>query len=112
VSAIYTSRGRPAMPATRGDRGGGFAPAHRRNLEPARNNNQTFSKVIATALHLNASGGNTAGSRPREPAQEGESWGGSASAKQQLGSAMIITLGNPRSAMIITNAHLCVLRAI
>jgi hypothetical protein len=68
------------MPATGGDRGGGFAPAHRRNLLPAHNNNQTLSKVIAAALQHNASGDNTAGSRPREPTQEGESWGGSAPA--------------------------------
>jgi hypothetical protein len=46
VSAIYTSRGGPAMPTTGGDRGGGFAPAHRRNLKPAHNNNQTLSNVI------------------------------------------------------------------
>ncbi len=59
---------------------GGFAPAHRRSLEPAHNNNQTLSKVIAAARQRNASGGNTAGSRPTVPTQKGKSWGGFAPA--------------------------------
>jgi hypothetical protein len=80
VSARHTSRGGPAMPTTGGDRGGGFAPAHRRNLEPAHSNNQTLSKVIAAARQRNASSSNTAGSRPSVPTQEGENWGGSAPA--------------------------------
>ncbi len=55
------------MPATGDVRGDGFAHAHRRNLEPAHNNNQSLSKVIAAALQRNVSGGNTAGSRPTVP---------------------------------------------
>ncbi len=79
-SARHTSRGGPAMPTTGGDRGGGLAPAHRRNLEPAHSYKQTLSKVIAAARQRNASSGNTAGSRLSVPTQEGESWGGSAPA--------------------------------
>jgi hypothetical protein len=60
------------MPATDGDRGGGFAPAHRRNLDAAHSNNQALSKVIAAARQRNSSSGNAAGSRPSMPTQEGE----------------------------------------
>ncbi len=69
------------MPATEGDRGGGFAPAHRRNLDAVHSNNQALSKDIAAARQRNASSGNAAGSRPSMPTQEGESWGGSAPAQ-------------------------------
>jgi hypothetical protein len=37
------------MPTQWNDRGGGLAPAHRRNLYPAHSDNQTLSKVIAAA---------------------------------------------------------------
>jgi hypothetical protein len=99
VSAIHTSRGGPAMPTTGGDRGGGFAPAHRRNLEPAHNNYQTLSKAIAAARQRNASGGNTAGSRPTVPTQEGESWGMDLHLRQA-------TTLIPRSAITIRNPRL------
>jgi hypothetical protein len=72
VSARNTSGGGPAMSATEGDRGGGFSPAHRRNLDAAPRNNQALSKVIAAALKRNASSGNAAGSRPSMPTHEGE----------------------------------------
>jgi hypothetical protein len=80
-SARHTSGGRPAMPATEGDREGGFAPAHRRSLDSAHSNNQALSKVIAAARQRNASSGNAAGSRPSMPTHEGGSWGGSAPAQ-------------------------------
>ncbi len=63
---------RPSMPTQRDDRGGGFAPAHRRNLDPAQSDNQTLSKVIAAAPQPNASGGGYVGSRPSMPTQKGE----------------------------------------
>ena len=69
------------MPIQRDDRGGGFAPAHRRNLDPAHSDNQTLSKVIAAAPQPNASGGGYVGSRPSMPTQKGESWGGLAPAQ-------------------------------
>ncbi len=69
---------RPAMPATEGGRGGGFAPAHRRNLDAARSNNQALSEVM---LQRHANSAHAAGSRPSMPTYEGESWGGSASAQ-------------------------------
>ncbi len=81
------------VPVTGGDRGGGSAPAHRRNLGPAHNNNQTLSKVIAVALQRNASGGITLGGRPTLPAPEGGSWGGSAPALSNNFSPL---LGNNR----------------
>ncbi len=91
VSTIYTSRAGPVMPANGDVRGGGFAPAHRRNLVPALNNNQTLSKVIAAARQRKASGSNTAGSRPTVPIQEEESWGGSAPAPSNI---FDLALGN------------------
>ncbi len=60
------------MPATEGDREGGFAPAHCRNLDAARSNNQALSKDIAAASQRNTSSGNAAGSRPSMPTQEGK----------------------------------------
>ncbi len=56
-----TSGGEPATPATEGDRGGGFAYAHRHNLDAAPRNNQALSKGIAAALQRNSSSGNAAG---------------------------------------------------
>jgi hypothetical protein len=69
------------LPLNEGDRGGGFAPAHRRNLDAAHSNNQALFEVIAAARQRNASSGNAAAGRPSMPAQEGESWGGSAPAQ-------------------------------
>jgi hypothetical protein len=60
------------MPATEGDRGGGFAPAHVRNLDATHSNNQALSKDIVAARQRNASGGYAAGSRPSMPTQERE----------------------------------------
>jgi hypothetical protein len=86
------------MPATEGDRRGGFAPAHRRNLDPAHSDNHTLSKVIATAPQPNASGDGSAASRPSMPTQEGE-----VGVDLHLRKATLLTL---RLATTITNPHL------
>jgi hypothetical protein len=99
VSSRHTAVGGPAMPATEGDRGGGFAPAHRRKLDVAHsNNNQTLSKVIASARQRNASSGNTAGSRPSMPTHKGE-----VGVDLHLRQATTLTL---RLATTTTNPHL------
>jgi hypothetical protein len=81
VSARHTSGVGPAMPTTGDDRGGGFAPAHRRTLGPAHGSNRALSKVIAAAYLQNASEAVTADGRPTLPAPEGGRWGGSAPAR-------------------------------
>ncbi len=83
------------MPTQRDYRGGGFAPAHRRNLDPAHSDNKTLSKVIAAASQPNASGGGYVGSRPSMPIQEGEVGVG-----RHLRKATTLTL---RLAITITN---------
>ncbi len=79
--AERASGDRPAIPATEGGRGGGFAPAHRLNLDAARSNNQALSEVIAAALQRHTNSTHAAGSRPSMPTHERESWGGSAPAQ-------------------------------
>jgi hypothetical protein len=86
------------MPATEGGRGGGFAPAHRRNLNAARSNNQALSEVIAAALQRHADSVNAAGSRPSLPTQEGK-----VGADLHLRKATTLTL---RLAITIMNQHL------
>jgi hypothetical protein len=72
----------PTGPATEGERGGGAAPAQRRNLSPARGNGPTTfrSEVERSGA---ASGEPAAGSGPTGPATGGRRGGGAAPAQRR-----------------------------
>jgi hypothetical protein len=93
VSARHTSREGPAMPTTGGDRGGGFAPAHRRNLDAAHSNNQTLQRasVMPAAVIPRVAGHQCLPKRGR------------VGVDMHLRKATTLI---PRSAITITNPHL------
>jgi hypothetical protein len=68
---------------TLGERGGGAAPAQRRNLSPAHGNRQATYRDVLVEHSGAASGEPAAGSGPTGPATEGRRGGGAAPAQRR-----------------------------
>ncbi len=71
------------MSATVGERGGGSAPAQRRNLSPAHDDTQATYRDVLVEHSGAASGEPAVGSGPTGPATEGRRGGGAAPAAQR-----------------------------
>jgi hypothetical protein len=82
-SARRTAGSGLAVPTTVGDRGGGSAPAQRRNLSPARSNKTTLYKSVVMGQSGAASGEPAAGGGSTVPVRASNRGGGAAPAQRR-----------------------------